>query len=60
MVDGRVCRAGWMRKYFLNRASTANQKATLWGVAMLGGILAPRPGLEPGTSGLTVRGLQNL
>ena len=35
--------------------STRNQKATPWGVALIGGILAPRPGLEPGTCGLTVR-----
>ena len=37
--------------------STRNQKATPWGVALIGGILIPGPGLEPGTSGLTVRGL---
>ena len=38
--------------------SARNQKATPRGVALIGGILDPRPGLEPGTSGLTVRGFQ--
>ena len=38
--------------------SARNPKATPWGVALIGGILAPGPGLEPGTSGLGVRVLQ--
>ena len=40
-------------------ASTRNPKATLCDVALIGHDLAPGPGLEPGTSGLTVRGFQN-
>ena len=40
--------------------STRNPKATLCDVALLGSYLAPGPGLEPGTSGLTVCGFQNL